>query len=225
MKEAFRPPFIFLIAMAGAFLTGPFGGAHSLAAVEVEPLPAAIAPFIDIAGRAFADKANERLANANDRFRTEVGKYTEGELFGITGKLSPSAEIGFVRAGLCMCDGRNGAVMEFFVHARTKLDIGSQKLLGLKVTREIWGVDTRQLVQIVILPKRRADGAMAAEVSAEVVSATAKKERGARQRQADAFRDAVRLVIEATLARYTGEHDLPGVLGKLIPTTNPQAAN
>ena len=91
------------------------------AAVDLQSLPKEAAGPADVIGRGLASKADQQL-------KAEVGSYARENLFGITGDLIPSGEVIFGRAGLCVVDGRKGAVLEFDAHARAKVDVGSRQI-------------------------------------------------------------------------------------------------
>jgi hypothetical protein len=179
----------------------------SAAPVEVQAINEDAVKTLDAIGREVASRADARL-------KAEVGTYARENLFGITGDLIPSGTVAFNRAGVCTVDGRTGVVFEFDVHARAKVDVGQRKLFVHTVVK-VWAVDTKQRVQVVILPKQKDDGSVVAEVSAEIVSATATPERQAKQRDADGFRDRVSSAIKEKLSGYTGEHDAQGILDRV----------
>jgi hypothetical protein len=185
------------VGAVGASLVMPMTA--QAAAVEVQTLPKEVADPADVIGRGLASKADQQL-------KAEVGTYARQNMFGITGDLIPSGEVTFSRAGLCTIDGRKGAVLEFDVHARAKVDVGSRKF-GVSIVRKVWAVDTVQKIQIVLLPKQKDDGSVVAEVRAEIVSASATPERQAKQSDADGFRDKVSNALRDKLSAYTGDVD------------------
>lgn len=177
---------------------------NTVPAAELRPAEPALVKTLEVIGRGLASKADEKL-------KSEVGKYARENVFGITGDLIPNGEVTYLRGGLYSQDGRSGVVMEFRVHARAKIDVGTRKLF-VDMVRKVWGVDTVQIVQILIAPKQHDNGSVAANVSAELVSATATPEREAKQRDADGFRDRVSKEIKGNLSQFTGEHDLKQLL-------------
>jgi hypothetical protein len=194
-----------LLASAGATVVMPI--LAQAGAVEVQGLPNEAVHPADVIGQAVAAKADQQL-------KAEVKSYAKENLFGITGDLIPDGDVTYRRAGLCVVDGRKGVVVEFNVHARAKIDVGTRKL-GVKMVRKVWAVDTVQLIQVVILPKQKDDGTVAAEVRAEIVSATATPERQAKQQHADGFRDKVSSELRKKLASFTGEYDAQSVLDRV----------
>lgn len=192
------------IGAAGLVVTTP---QFAPAAVDAQPLPKEAIDPANLIGRGLASKADQQL-------KAEVASYARENLFGVTGDLIPEGEVSFGRAGLCIVGGQKGAVFEFNVHARAKIDVGTRKF-GLNAVRKIWGVDTVQKIQVVLLPKEKKDGSIAVDVRAEIVSATASKERGARQRDANGFRDKVSKALREKLSAFTGEYDAKPLISKV----------
>src|SRR3954462_7879880 len=180
-----RPLSVFHVL--GAAITFVLAAALSIAsnraqasAVEVHPLPPEATQTADVIGREVASKADQQL-------KAEVKTYAKENLFGITGDLIPAGDVTYRRAGLCVVDGRKGLVVEFNVHARAKVDVGTRKF-RVSIVRRIWAVDTLQVLEVVVLPKQKDDGSVVAEVRPEIVSTTAPPERQAKQRDANGFR-------------------------------------
>lgn len=178
-----------LVAALAAIGAGP---------VKVQPVDGAAGNGIEIIGRGIASKADEEL-------KKEVAKYARDNLFGVTGTLKPSGDVKFIRGGRCTENGRTGGVLEFRVHARAKIDVGTGPF-----TRKIWAVDTEQVWQVIALPKPGESGKV--DVRVEQVSATASKERSAKTKHAEGFRDTVTKAIRAKLDRFAGERDLSTLL-------------
>jgi predicted alpha/beta hydrolase len=171
-------------------------------AAEIKQLPKQLAEPAEVIGRGLASKADELL-------KGEIKKYARENIFGgITGDVKPAGSVGFQRVGRSTIDGRDAVTFQFEVHARAKVDVGPG---GFE--RKVWAVDTRQTVQVHVLPKRRDDGSVVAEVRTEIISATATKERQAKQAEADGFRDRVSKEIRSQLEKFSGEHNLAGLIG------------
>lgn len=136
---------------------------------------------------------NRVAAKASDKVQEELKKHgKDGLLWGLTGTLKPSGGVQYLRTLPTSIDSRSGYDMRFEVKARVKLDA-----LGGIVTTKIAAVETVQTIAVRLFPSVQ-DGKPLVEISADVLDATARKERQARTEHAEKLRDTVR----AELSRY-----------------------
>jgi len=166
-----------------------------------------LARVIDVVGREIAREADKK-------FQDEVRKHARDNLFGITGTLYPSGSIAYVRGELRKVNGKDAVVMQFSVHARAKVDVGTRKW-GVKVVRKIWAVDTKQRWEVIVTPEQKKNGSWVAKIDIKQLSATATKERQAKQKHANGFRDQITKELKKRLDRYASEHQVQRIVDKL----------
>ena len=137
------------------------------------------------------DKIGDELAGkAASIVAEEIKKHGKDGLFwGLTGTLKPSSKVWYVRTQPVNIKGRAGYEMRFGLEARVKLDAGTGPF-----TTKVGAVETEQIVDVRFFPVV-GDGKPVVDVEAEVVSATARKERQARTAHAEKLRDSVRAAV------------------------------
>jgi hypothetical protein len=148
----------------------------------------------------------DTAASVAAQLKTEVDKLGRDGVFLVTGTLKPSSSFSYLGTRPLRVN-RNGqpvgAIAIYFeATARLKLDAGTGPF-----TRKIAAVETKQLLRVTLVPVLQ-QGHLTIEASAEVIVATATKERQAHQSQADHLRDAVRTELTDEFNRRLGATNL-----------------
>lgn len=186
------------------------------------PVPsadAAVSKDVAIGLGVFHEPAKQIAAKADNLLNNELLKHYKKEdiVPGIVSvKTIPSGHVRYLdtKPASVKVDGKMvGAIASYFeVHARIKLDAD----LTFD-TRKIAAVNTEQIVEVLTIP-RLENGVPVVDIKAKVISATARKEREAKQKHADQFRDRVRDAVNAELKKHANRSFSPSSLagGRLV---------
>jgi len=169
----------------------------------VQTADAAVSSDVAIGLGVFHEPAKQIAEKANELLNNELLKHYKKEdiVPGIVNvKSKPSGHVRYLdtKPASVRIGGQTvGAVASYFeVHARIKLD--ADLTVG---TRKIAAVNTEQIVQVLIIPHLK-NGVPAVDIQAKVISATARKDRQAKQKHANQFRDRVRDAVNAELKKH-----------------------